>query len=644
MPGQEIVLTKLEIKKYKSVETKQIFEVDPRITTLVGKNEAGKTALLEATAKTNYFEKDPKFKFDATYDYPRKEKKRFDKSGEDVDVVVCYYLISDELLTQIQNVVGTKTFSEKKFSRTIKYLGNPQVSGIGASEKAFLEYRLSDAEITDSDFISEVNVIEDLAGINALLGKTEEQSHRSFLETMKRFFENEWRWNSSPIAEYIYRVHIDLNLPKFLYYDEYYELPSEIEIRKLQSEQLKDDDLKTSKALFELADINIAELIGDDDYEPYKAELEATSNQITGTLFKYWKTNTNLRVEFDIQKKLIKRPNGQQEVNPILKIRVFSHKYQMSLPLASRSKGFNWFFSFIVWFSKIQEDADSNYILLLDEPGLNLHATAQEDLRQFLEDLSKDYQIIYSTHSPFMVDPGKLERVRTVLETDTGTQVSDSIQEKDPDTLFPLQAALGYDIAQNLFISKKNLLIEGPSDLIYLSALSDLLNSEGRQGLKEDITLIPVGGLDKVTTFISLLRGHKLDIVCLLDTFTNQKGKTRLNDLIQQRIIKEKNVRFFDEFSATDSDVADLEDLFKKSEYLKLFNAAFPEHNNIKIGDMDKKKSRVIEQINDVLGIKRFNHYRPANTMAKRGVTAKTFHAETLDRFETMFSAINKLF
>lgn len=75
MPEQKILLTKVELNKYKSIETVQAFNVGKAVTTLVGKNEAGKTAVLEAIAKTNYFANDPKFKFDATYDYPRKEKR-----------------------------------------------------------------------------------------------------------------------------------------------------------------------------------------------------------------------------------------------------------------------------------------------------------------------------------------------------------------------------------------------------------------------------------------------------------------------------------------------------------------------------------------------------------------------------------------
>ena len=198
-------------------------------------------------------------------------------------------------------------------------------------------------------------------------------------------------------------------------------------------------------------------MIDSDDFEDFKAELEATQGIISQELFQYWNTNTNLSIQFDIEKKIVTENNNNRRIaQHILDIRVRNQRTGVTLPLRNRSKGFNWFFSFLVWFKKIQEDSESKYILLLDEPGLNLHASAQNDLLNFIEDLSEDYQIIYTTHSPFMIPPGKLHRVRTVLETQKGSVISDSIQEKDPNTLFPLQAALGYDIAQNLFISKNN--------------------------------------------------------------------------------------------------------------------------------------------------------------------------------------------
>ena len=108
-----------------------------------------------------------------------------------------------------------------------------------------------------------------------------------------------------------------------------------------------------------------------------------------------------------------------------------------------------------------------------------------------------------------------------------------------------------------------------------MTFMSSFLGSEGREGLRDDITIIPVGGLDKVASFISLLRGPKLKASCLLDSFNCAKGKQRLDDMIQSKIIKENHVIFFDEFAGDDYREADIEDMFEKSELLQ-FSEAFP--------------------------------------------------------------------
>jgi predicted ATP-dependent endonuclease of OLD family len=452
-------------------------------------------------------------------------------------------------------------------------------------------------------------------------------------------------WEKNIVDAYVTKKYISPRLPRFWYFDEYHELPSRVSIDAIRNNsitgELTKQQLETAKALFELAMIDVKELANSTNFESFIAELEATSNDITDKIFEYWSTNSNLSIEFKIDQ--INRPNNQLP-EKILDIRVKNHRHRITLPLKSRSKGFNWFFSFIVWFSKIQDEKDKNFILLLDEPGLNLHASAQADLLRFINDLSSDYQVVYSTHSPFMVELNGLHRVRTVYDSDAGSIISDAIQEKDPDTLFPLQAALGYDIAQNLFVSKNNLLVEGPSDLNYLTFMSNLLESEGREGLRDDVTIIPVGGLDKVVSFVSLLRGSKLKISCLLDTFNNAKGAQRLDGLIQSKIIKDKHVRFFDEFAGDNYEKADIEDLFEKTEYLHILGEALPDHNGIAVSDLDDKKQTILLQLKAVLGGKGFNHYKPSQNLLSMGLTANFFSKDTLDRFEKVFVEINKLY
>ncbi len=638
--SKRMKLKKVEIHKYKSFSEKQEFLVEDDITILVGMNESGKTSALEVMAKTNYFQKDEQFKFNLTHDYPRKEKKKIDRSGGNPNAITCYYEIDKNLFETIEKEMGEGVLLSKELAITINYNNNDTWDLLKIDKKKFISNKTKELGISSNTINEKLEKIKNIEELNALKAEYSEDKYIKGISSLEKYFKNEWKWDE-PIDEYIARTYLDLNQPKFLYYDEYFSLPSRISIEKLKNGQ-NENEYKTAKALFELADINTDEILKADNFENFIAELEATESIITEELFKYWKTNKNLQITFQIDKiEQLDNRNYNRIVEHILDVRVKSKG--VSLPLKNRSKGFNWFFSFLVWFKKIQEDKKSNYVLLLDEPGLNLHASAQSNLLDFLEDLSANYQIIYTTHSPFMIAPDQLHRVRTVLETDDGSVISDSIQEKDPNTLFPLQAALGYDIAQNLFVSKKNLLVEGVSDLIFLTTMSAILETDKRQFLRSDITIVPTGGLEKVATFISLLRGSKLEIACLLDSYTDPKGREKMDSLIKDRIIQKNKIRFFDEyFDGQDS--ADLEDLFTKSDYLKIFNAAFAELVDINEGDLNTSIKQIVIQINQHREEPRFNHYRPANQLAKMGVDKSFFSKETLDNFEKVFIDMNKLF
>lgn len=646
-------LKEVTIHKYKSFETEQKFDLENDITILVGMNESGKTSALEVIAKTRYFHDDENFKFNATHDYPRKDKKRMEKDGENPEAITCIYEIDTKLLQSIENEMGKGILKSITFSVTTKY-DNSKTIGISIDAKKFIEHKTKKLGISSDTLNKKLLKIKNKTELEVLHKEYSEDKYVSGIKSLLPYFKDTRECETDPIGGYVYKKLLAPKIPKFLYYDEYYSLPSRISIEKLNKKNLEDNEYKTAKALFELADINTDDIVKATSFEDFIAELEATEAIISEELFKYWQANKNLNITFQIDKvekseqRSVPTNYGNQQVidvkivEHILDIRVKNKG--VSLPLKNRSKGFNWFFSFLVWFKKIQEDQNSNYILLLDEPGLNLHASAQADLLRFLEDLSQNYQIVYTTHSPFMITSDKLQRVRTILETDKGSVISDSIQEKDPKTLFPLQAALGYDIAQNLFISKKNLLVEGVSDLIYLQYMSSILESTGKTGLLHDITIVPTGGLEKVATFISLLRSNDLQIVCLLDSFTDPKGKAKLDNMIAQKIINQKNIRFFNEY-LDNRKRADIEDLFTKNDYLKLFNKAFEKkYAEVKIENLNENIEQILIQINQHLQIDHFNHYIPANQLSKSGFSINDFDNETISNFEKVFTEINKLF
>lgn len=634
-----IKLTKAVIHKYKCIEKEQTIEIEPDVTVLVGMNESGKTSLLEALAKVNYFDQnDTDYKFNMTHDYPRKQKKAAEKSKDPIEAVTLHYEIDDDLLDEISKDLGFE-YSCETISYTKKYDNSSIVVGIYVDFAEFIKVKLEALHLDVQKYESMFTGIKSKENFNALMSKLETDGEKDenllVLKKLESYFPSDNIWNN-PIENYVWRFHIKPNMPRFMYYDDYYMLPSRLSIDKINEKRTLDNSEKTGKALLELADIDVDSLVNADSYEDYKAELEATQEAISEELFKYWTTNTNLRILFDIDKIEDTDRTGQHIVEHILDIRVENLRSRVSLPLANRSKGFNWFFSFLVWFEKIQENKDVPYILLLDEPGLNLHAMAQRDLLNFIENLSSEYQIVYTTHSPFMIESDKLNRVRTVLEKEDGTHVSDCLQEKDPNTIFPLQAALGYTIAQNLFVSENNLLVEGIADLVYLTVLSNMLKSMNRTGLDDDITIVPVGGADKVATFISLLRGNELNMLCLLDTFTEQSAKARLDNMVAKNIIKDKNILFYHD--VLECNFADVEDMFSDDDYLSLFNGAFSK--KISSSDIDSSKP-IMQQLKEKNGKKEFNHYTPANYLAQN-VGALTLSDATLDNFEKLFKIVNK--
>jgi len=354
-----MILKKVTIHKYKCIENEQVFDVQDDITVLVGMNESGKTSILEALAKTNYFQNDKKFKFNTTHDYPRKWKKNIDKSGEDPDAITCVYEVTDELKRKIENDLGKGVFSQATISITQKFSNGSAWGAVQADISKFVEQKTDKLGISSKTLNDKVISAKNVTQFGQIINDYKEETYKQKLEELKKYFTNEWNWSGNPLGEYIARVYLKPNLPKFLYYDEYYSLPSRISLEKMENSELDEDELKTAKALFELADIDVKDILEATDYEDFRAELEATQAIITDELFKYWETNKNLEIMFDIdkieekEKRNVNTNHGVAQVvdtnivEHVLDIRVKNRRSGVSLPLRNRSKGFNWFFSFL---------------------------------------------------------------------------------------------------------------------------------------------------------------------------------------------------------------------------------------------------------------------------------------------------------
>ena len=312
-------------------------------------------------------------------------------------------------------------------------------------------------------------------------------------------------------------------------------------------------------------------------------------------------------------------------------------------------RGFVWFFSFLTYFSSIEEQEECDLVLLLDEPGLNLHALAQHDFLRFIDErLAPKHQVVYTTHSPFMINLNHLDRIRTVQDVDDrGTVISSDALSNDQDTVFPLQVALGHNLAHTLFLAPHCLMVNSAADLIYLQILGEICASKGYQRLDPRWVVIPVGNADNLPMFVSLLGENYVSVAVLMDVTPKNKRKMELinkNSIMQRhnpvKWVEVQKIR-----------TADIEDFFEPSFYLKLVNESYAMEllEPVSMKAISAKDPRIVQRLEkhfEAEGIAggHFDSYRPAAWLLENHAQLRhEISDDAIERAVSMFQRVNSL-
>lgn len=317
------------------------------------------------------------------------------------------------------------------------------------------------------------------------------------------------------------------SLPKFVYYSNYGNLDSEIYLPHVIQNLKREENLgqkerakaRTLKVLFEFVNLQPNEILelGKDVHkqgqQPTEAQvdqaaerkkersilLQSASTRLTEKFREWWKQG-DYRFRFEA--------DGDH-----FRIWVADDRRPEEIELEGRSTGLQWFLSFYLVFLVESQDTHSGCILLLDEPGLSLHPLAQRDLSDFFDGLAQRNQLLYTTHSPFLVDADRLDRARKVYVAPDGTSKATSdlgADGGDPTKRgagYAVHAALGLSVAEGLLIGCEPVVVEGTSDQHYLTGIKAILIGNGSHKSGRELVFPPAGGAKGVKAVVSILGG-----------------------------------------------------------------------------------------------------------------------------------------
>ena len=646
-------LISARVTNFRCVEDSEEFGLD-QVTCLVGKNESGKTSLLKALYGINPWTSSDRG-FDKERDYPRRYLLDYEQrhDGEEAEIVVVRWKLDQDDKAALDEIFGETARHIDEFTTTRRYEATSNTWLIGIDEAKVTRHLLETSGL-HAEELAELNGVQTVKDLKAALATPKSERHTALLNRLNQHFKRE---------DAVLAV-IDLlnpRMPKFLYFSQYQRMDGQVSleaiVQKKSNKTLSADD-NVFIALCDLVGVPIEKIATLNQFESMNTRFEAASSRITREIFEFWSQNKHLKVVLRID---AGKPGDPAPFNSgnVVRTRIYNAHHDVTVPFDDRSTGFVWFFSFLVLFSQVKTTHSSNLIILLDEPALSLHAKAQSDLLRYIEErLSPHHQVIYTTHSPFMIPAHNLTSVRTVEDVVIekadggvdvlGTKVGDKVLSTDRDTLFPLQSALGYEITQTLFLGKHTFLVEGPSDILYIKSFSDELKKRGRTPLDPRWVICPVGGAGKVSAFMSLFGANDLNVAVLLDYAHGEKKQ--VENVRKSKLLKAGQVFTADHYAGQLE--ADTEDLLGYALYVDLVNKCY----NLKTANrvpvpQDSSTGRIVPFVEGHFrtmppDVAEFDHYGPSLYLFEnRTAFFKTLPAahEAFDRFEKLIADLNSL-
>jgi len=523
-------LKAFRIQNFRSIIDTGFQDLSPdNITAIIGQNESGKTSILEGLAA-----------FDD--DWMTSDDLRNDNS---IPVVTCIYSIEDK---EFHDIFEPEFEITHELVKIIKSLDNcislqkvwdvekPEEDPVLEIENAKLRRYFEDRD-NEEDSIIEGGAV-DAVPTSRVDTKGKRLDADEFVSTI---------YDGTPV--------ITLFEDKSL-------LPPIIDIVDLQNKNEEADGYVGAKNFLSLTGLTIKKLANHQKNERMiRDEIDSANFRISKEFQDFWSQFLGSQDKISIQAEI---KNYDQSVpnkigQPYLSFWIKDGNG--SLRPIQRSMGVRWFISFFLTL-KATAKKHTDRVMLIDEAGANLHAKAQEDILKILESEKENLQIIYATHSPYLLNVDKIYRVLAVergalegYKTITKVYKFHDLGSASSDTLFPLYTNMGVDISHQQVIKKeRNVLLEEISAYFYLKAFWILYSKQ------EEVNFLPATGCTNVPLLANLLLGWGLSFSVLLDD--DRHGRVIFNELKSKQVLADSKL-----IKIKDCD--GIEDIFSKIDFSK---------------------------------------------------------------------------
>jgi predicted ATP-dependent endonuclease of OLD family len=313
-------------------------------------------------------------------------------------------------------------------------------------------------------------------------------------------------------------------------------LPNRIDMEDILTRNEQVEGYKAARNFLSLAQLDYS-FFQQPSSRILKQKIENLNHTLTHNFHAFWQQsigrNNKIHIQFELDH--YNSSYGDKAGKPYLEFWIKDEGER--LYPKQRSRGVRWFLSFYMELKASAKISDRQMVLLVDEPGVSLHARAQEDVLKVFEDIKDKILVIYTTHSPHLVEINKLHRVLAVQRDDldssrSTTRILDPLRlsSASPDTLTPLQSILGNPMAGEGFSQKRiNLIVNDTGSFYLLNAIILLM------GFKGKVCVIPSTNVSSIPLLCNIMMGWGMEFAVLL--FEND-DEIQIAELLKNTVFK----------------------------------------------------------------------------------------------------------